>query len=168
MLSDNLQLRDLNRVCKEKKKMLTLKSVFLVEIQEPTWDAATQKYPQYTSPDTLKQFLALPYIRDKKTGVHPALQLFCSKVVKSRIEQRSTPKITILPKGDATIAVAALDPNELAYEDLTTAAPNFTGFYVTMANVCSDTDEELQIKVLRSCSVPEPEENEWNPMHDCL
>ena len=71
ILNKKLPLRELNKVCKEKKRMLTLKSVYLKEIQEKTWDAATEKYPHFSTEENLQQFLSLPYIKDQKAGVHP-------------------------------------------------------------------------------------------------
>lgn len=147
VLNKKLPLRELNKVCKEKKRTLTLKSVYLKEIQEKTWDAAIEKYPQFSTEENLQQFMALPYIKDKKAGVHPALKQFCQKVVKSRLQQTTTSKITIVPKGESTIALGKLDANELAYNELTSAAPSFSGFYVTIGNVCSSSEEEAVIKV---------------------
>ena len=73
ILNKKLPSRELNNVCKEKKRMLILKSVYLKEIQEKTWDATIEKYPQFSSEENLQQFLALPYIKDKKAGVHQAV-----------------------------------------------------------------------------------------------
>lgn len=53
-----------NKVCKE-KRILTLKSVYLKAIQEKTWDAAIEKYPHFSTEENL---LALPYIKDKRSG----------------------------------------------------------------------------------------------------
>ena len=147
ILNEKLPLRELNKVCKEKKRMLTLKSIYLKEIQEKTWDAAIEKYPQYTTEQNLQQFLALPYIKDKKTGVHPSLKQFCQKVVKSNLQQTTTSRITIVTKGESTIALGKQDVNELAYIELTSAAPNYSSFYITIGNVFSSSEEEAMIKV---------------------
>ena len=91
-----------------------------------------------------------------KDGCTPGPQAVLPEGCKEQASTTTTSKITIVPKDESIIALGKHDTNELAYNELTSAAPSLSGFYVTIGNVCSSSEEEAMIKVQMyfCCNVP--------------